>query len=239
MDERKRIIISMVIKLIIIVCFITGFSLSFLYGHVNGVTNLLYFTQQSNLWIALMDLVMVVFIIRALVRKEYKLPSILYRLLQVFTLCITITGLVYCFILIPGFYLSDVVKPDGYTPFNTAAVLLHMVIPTLAVIDFLMFTRNVEFKKYDFLLALAPSAYYFIFSLIGFLLNWDFGDGRNYPYFFINYASPAGIFGFSSEMPYFMGSFYWIVILSGMIVGLSYLYIWLIRKIMAKANKAA
>ena len=78
-----------------------------------------------------------------------------------------------------------------------------------------------------------------IFALQGsaYALNWDFGGGNNYPYFFLNWDSPAGAFGFSSEMPYFMGCFYWIVVMIAFISLLSLGYIALIGKLNRRAQK--
>ena len=227
--EKNNILYSITLKLIAIVFALMGFTLAYLNGHVNGITNLLYFTNQSNLWIAAMDVVLIAFMIKALISKNYKLNDVLYKIQQVFVTCITITGLVFILVLAPGYFLSKD-KIPGYSPFNLASVSLHIVVPTISILDYLLFVKNVEFKKYSELFILIPTIYYFIFSLIGYLLKWDFGDGRNYPYFFINYDSPAGIFGFSSTLPYFMGSFYWIILLMIFAVGLSYFYIWIIKR---------
>ena len=60
-----------------------------------------------------------------------------------------------------------------------------------------------------------------------YVLGVDFGRGEAFPYFFMNYFSPAGIFGFSKNMPYIIGSFYWIAMLVIIIVGLAVLYAYL------------
>lgn len=229
MRQEIHLCWSIIIKIIVVICFCVGFTMSYLYGHVNGITNLLYFTNQSNIWIALFDFIIIFYMMYLLLHKRYEVNHIVYKIQQVLTVCISITGLVYNLVLVPAFYLSNIEGPTGYTPFSLAAVLLHIVVPILSVFDFFMFTRHVDFKYKDSLYSLIPTGYYFIFSLIGYLLNWDFGDGRNYPYFFLNYDSPAGIFGFSNTMPYFMGTFYWIILLSGITIGLSALIIKLIK----------
>ena len=75
-----------------------------------------------------------------------------------------------------------------------------------------------------------PPIYYLIFAGIGFVLNWDFGYGDNYPYFFVNWGSPAGAFGFSSESPY-IGVFYYVLILSAFVIGIALLYVFIAKRI--------
>ena len=229
MQEKNRIIYSLIFKFAIIVCVIVGFVLTYLFGHINGVTSLLYFTIQSNIWLAIIDLVLSIVMIKALIKNNYLIDHRFYIAHQIFTVCITITGLVFLCVLVPGFYLSKEALPEGYHVFNAAAVLLHIVVPSFAILDFILFTKTNPFNKKNCFYVAIPTGYYFIFSLIGFFSNWDFGDGRNFPYFFLNYDSPAGLFGFSDVMPYFMGSFYWIIIIVILAFGLSYLFIKIIN----------
>ena len=237
MKERKLLIGSLALKLILIISVLIGFTLNYFYGKMtSGINVALYFTVQSNLWIAIIDMVMVVFMIISLVRRTNKIPSVLYRINQVFTVCIIITSLVFLLVLVPGYYLFDEATKEDLILFTPASVLLHVFVPIVAVVDFLALTRNVRFKRTDFLYSIAPLGYYLIFALIGYFLNWDFGQGNNFPYFFLNYKSPAGIFGFSNEMPYFMGSFYWIILLLGIVVGISALLIFIMNKIMKRAE---
>lgn len=232
MIQKYKNIISLCLKVIVIISVITGVIYSILYGKINGYSVLLYFTTQSNIWILIIDFIFIIFMIKDF-NKEHLYNYKLIKAYQVFVTCITVTGLVFCLILAPGYYLSDANIPD-YTPFNFAAVLLHIVVPLLSVIDYVYFTPAISFSKKDICWSFIPTVYYFIFAVIGYVLNWNFGDGRNYPYFFLNFDSPAGIFGFSNEMPYFMGSFYWFFVIFGIIVGLSSLYVHIMNK---KFNK--
>ena len=54
--------------------------------------------------------------------------------------------------------------------------------------------------------------------------NRQFAEGYNYPYFFLNWGSPAGAFGFTDALPY-MGCAWWILALfcALLIVGMLYL----------------
>ena len=59
---------------------------------------------------------------------------------------------------------------------------------------------------------------------------------KKYPYFFLNWGSPAGAFGFSKELP-FMGCVWWIIALLIVILAVGYVYLVIIdamKKAMAK-----
>ena len=67
-------------------------------------------------------------------------------------------------------------------------------------------------------------------GLRGFVLNWDFGNGRNYPYFFLNWTSPAGVFGFGGG-EYFMGTFWWILVLIALVFGIALAYAAILKRV--------
>ena len=72
--------------------------------------------------------------------------------------------------------------------------------------------------------ALIPPLVYFIFGSILSILKVDFGRGQTYPYFFMNYYSEVGLFGFRYSDKPEMGSVYWIIVILLLIIGLSKLY---------------
>lgn len=224
MNAKIRTIISIVIKFLIfvsttvgIVCCALGVD-----GFMGGSSLILFFTNQSNIWIAIVAVVLAIFQILGLQKGIYTIDKRAYLTQQVFTVSISLTCLVYCFVLVPSFMAVD---SDLFNPFSLTQTLLHVVTPLLAIIDFLFFTKGGSLRNVDCLWSALPPIYYLGFSIIGFFLNWNFGMGNNFPYFFLNYTSPAGIFGFSNVMPYFMGSFYWILLLVIIVLGMSLAYI--------------
>ena len=66
------------------------------------------------------------------------------------------------------------------------------------------------------------------------MLKWDFGYGANYPYFFLNWGSPVGAFGFGGGGEYFMGTFWWILVMLALVSGIAFLY----RAILNRITKA-
>lgn len=183
---------------------------------------LLYFTTQSNIWIGVTCIVGIVLIARNRPIKQW-----MYSVKLIFTVSITLTGVVYCTLLAP--YMGD-------EAFTFSSTLLHVVVPLLAVADFFVYDYVADFKKWECVTVTIPPIYYLIFASIGYVLNWDFGYGDNYPYFFVNWGSPAGAFGFSSESPY-IGVFYYVLILSAFVIGVAALYMLLAKLIRRKRVK--
>ena len=214
-----RKITSLIIKSAIVLSVCTGVLIHVLADY----RALLFFTTQSNVWIAVVCLVGIV-----LMLAKVPLKGWMYSVKLVFTVSITLTGVVYCTMLAPF------IGAEAYTFSST---LLHVVVPVLSIVDFFLFDCY-AYKKWECLTVTVPPFYYLIFAGIGYALNWDFGyGGQNYPYFFLNWGSPAGAFGFSSESPY-IGVFYYVLILLAFVVGVGVLFAWLARRINSKSLSA-
>lgn len=86
---------------------------------------------------------------------------------------------------------------------------------------------------------IVPPLLYAIYAGIGYKLNWQFSKDANYPYFFLNWGSKAGAFGFSNKLP-FIGVMYWIILLLLLLlIGLGFLYLKIINIFKKKYNKEA
>lgn len=219
----KKLILSLSIKLLITICSFVGVGicLTNASSFMGGATTLLYFTIQSNIWIGVTCLVASIIMILELKRNIKIAKQWMYVVKMVFTVAITLTGVVFCFVLAPTMSTAA---------WSLANILTHVIVPVLAIIDFFLYDNMVHFKKKHCLYAAIPPLYYLIFSSIGYVANWDFGGGNNYPYFFMNWGSKAGAFGFSNELP-FVGVFYWIIIMLAFIIGVAFLYLTISNKI--------
>lgn len=208
MDARK--ITSLILKIIIV--------LSSSYGTFLAISSapatILYFTIQSNIWIGVTCLVGL-----ALMIMKKEIQKWMYTLKLVFTVSITLTGVVYCVMLAP---LNG---DSAYTPVN---VLTHVVVPAVSVLDFAVYDYPAAYKKRECLLVTIPPFFYLGFASVGYVLDWDFNNGENYPYFFLNWGSPAGAFGFADEFPY-IGVIYYVMIMVAFVIGVGALYILLAR----------
>ncbi len=223
--KNYKFYISVTLEIIVVICSILGVILSILRENdkfMGGSSTILYFTIQSNLWICF---ILFVLCSCKLIEKKTNRELIkrwMYILKYVFTISISLTGVVYCFLLAP-------VIPEDYNPWHFASLLTHVIVPVCSIADMFVDEYKFDIKNKETLFVLLPPLYYLIFSIIGFFANFDFGNGQNYPYFFLNFGCEAGLFGFIKE-PLEIGCFYWIVLMLIIVLGLGYLYRLIINK---------
>lgn len=177
------------------------------YGHWSK--RLLYFTNLSNIWLIISTLLLF------LPQKE-RFCHTLYITRYIFTVSITLTGIIFCCLLAP---FAD----ESYHAWSVSGVITHVVVPLIAITDFFVDETKVFISKKEVFSCLIPGVIYALLCTVLFFLKFDFGRGDNFPYFFFNYLSPAGMFGFS-HFPYIMGSFYWLLLIILTIILVAFLY---------------
>lgn len=206
------------LKFLVVLSSMGGVLLSLIYAQQDGYTHwgkrLLYFTAQSNIWIGITFLLLLFPIKKK--NAHLRLDG-LYLLKYIFTVSITMTGIIFCGLLAP-FAGAD------YTPWRLCNVLTHVVTPILAIADLFLDGRAIPLDGRRIYLTLLPFVFYLLLASVLGVVGVDFGRGEPYPYFFLNHNSPAGIFGFSSVHPFYLGSFYWSVLFSGMVLGIAFVY---------------
>ena len=232
---RKEIFkrISYGLKVAILLSALGGVVLSLFYAERDGYSHwskrLLYFTGLSNIWIGICVLIILIApFIKALNTDFAK--DMLYALRYIFTVSITVTGIVYCFILAPF------AEEGEFNPWTLSNVLTHVVAPLLTLVDFFIDENKLRLTKEHIAFTAIPPLMYFVFSSILNLLGVDFGRGDDYPYFFLNLKSPAGIFGFSDTPPFVIGSFYWILRFLFMVYSIALPLALVNNKILKKAS---
>ena len=221
--RTKREIASVILKLIVAVAAAVGVTLSASSnGFMGRGTVWLFFTIQSNVWMAVTCLIGLYFVL-----KHKTITRAMYLIKLVFTVSITLTGVVFCFVLAPTFVGN---------PWNLQNILTHVVVPVLSVVDFFVFDSSFAYQYKDSVWVVIPPIYYAIFAGIGYVCKWNFGGGVNYPYFFLNWGSPAGAFGFSDTLP-FMGVMWWILAISIFLIIVGLVYVFLARVIRKALKK--
>lgn len=211
--STARKMISLALKFTVITCAAAGTLMSAGSGRnvfMGGSRVFMYFTIQSNLLIALICLIGAVLLLRK------KPPGKAWYVIKLAgTVSITLTGAVFAVMLAP--LLGD----KAWTLPNT---LTHLVVPLAAGADFLVTLSGTRIERKSLIWVLVPPLLYVIYAAVGFVKGWDFARGQNYPYFFLNWGSPAGAFGFSESLPY-LGCVWWILILCLFLLaaGLAYL----------------
>lgn len=214
--------ISFALKAIIVIAAVVGVTLSALGGNeefMGGGSEFMYFTIQSNIAIALTAIVGLILMI---LKKQHYAWEVIKL---VFTVSITLTGLVFCGMLAPFM---------GLAAFRANNILTHMVVPLSAIADFFVEEKLKPLRKRDSWYVVLPPIAYVIYAGIGFALNWEFAKDQNYPYYFLNWGSEAGAFGFAKGEPYpTLGCVYYIIFLAAIVAGIGILYVVLGNK----ANK--
>lgn len=212
-DLRK--IVSCILKGIVVVSAAMGVILSALASagtFMGGRRVFMYFTIQSNIAIGLICL------IGGLLLAAGRKPGNGWFVVKFTgTVSITLTGAVFCFVLAPTL---------GRYAWNAQNILTHVVVPVAAIVDFFVTGICADLKKSAVLYGALPPLAYAVYAGIGYAAGWEFSQGVHYPYFFLNWGSPAGVFGFTRELP-FMGCGWWIISLFILVylVGLAYLSI--------------
>ncbi len=187
-------------------------------GYSSSASRLLYFTAISNIWMVAMFCAMLVLPRIKSCKSSTRVKNTLYVLRFIFTVSITLTGFIFCAVLAPG------AKNANYNAWTHSSVLTHVAVPLLSIADMFVDPYRIKLTKMNVLLCTLPPFIYLIFASALVILKVDFGRGDPYPYVFLNYYSPAGVFGFSDEMPYIFGSFYWIILILFGILGIGFLY---------------
>ncbi|MBP5152774.1 MAG: Pr6Pr family membrane protein [Lachnospiraceae bacterium] len=208
-------IISIILKITVFLSAVIGTFLSYYAGRnsfMGGSTVFMFFTIQSNIAVALISAVGLCFLI-----KGREIGKLWYTVKFVGAVSITLTGVVFCLVLAPTL---------GVHAWNIQNTLTHVVVPVAAVADFFVVSNLQRIKKASVIYVIIPPILYAIYAGIGYVRNWQFAKGINYPYFFLNWGSKAGAFGFTDELP-FMGTAWWILdlLVFLIIVGLCYLLI--------------
>ncbi|MBQ1377833.1 MAG: Pr6Pr family membrane protein [Lachnospiraceae bacterium] len=196
-----RKIISLVLKLITVISAVLGIVMSAAAGRnsfMGGSRVFMYFTIQSNLLIALICLIG-----GFLLMRNRPAGNSWYTVKLVGTVSITLTGVVFVVLLAPIL---------GSKAWNIQNTLTHAVVPLAAVLDFFVSVSGHKISRKNVFFVIIPPLFYVIYAGIGFVRGWEFARGVNYPYFFLNWGSPAGAFGFTKGLPY-MGCVWWILVL--------------------------
>ncbi len=222
----KKLIIQIILRLALIVIGVVGIiltasSTSFMGDKVTFT----FFTVQSNITIILIELVYLVDAILQLFSKKSFSNNILLIIKYLFTVAITITFLVFVFMLAPTLDNSYLFSFNNYS--------LHFIVPIIALVDFFVFNSDIKLTKLNCLWGTAMPIYYVIYFLIGIPQGRTYLYGDHAPYFFLNYEKLTW-FSFTENGP---GVFYWILILTAGIVVLCYLFyflMWLRQKLNKK-----
>ncbi len=221
----KACILSITLKIIVIVSAVIGILRSAGAGRntfMGGSRVFMFFTIQSNILIALICAVGLVLLL-----LQKPAGTAWYVIKYIGTVAITLTGVVFAFVLAPTF------KQGAWNLQNT---LTHLVVPVAAVLDFFVTDIYGSIPMKAIPLVTLPPLAYAIYAGIGYVAGWEFLQGIHYPYFFLNWGSPAGAFGFTKGLP-FMGTVWWIFAIMIFLLLIGYAYLAILNALKKKILK--
>ena len=140
-----------------------------------NLSSLNYYTLMTNMLCA-------VYFFAAMIYEGKGGGTLLPALKGAIVLGITITGLVYHFMLSGSFQMQGTISLSN--------LLLHYVVPMMSVLDWLLFSNKGHYSwKSPFVWLLLPDGY-FVYAFIRVMLGAGLGyDGNRYPYPFLNVDS--------------------------------------------------
>lgn len=222
--SAKRKALSLILKCVVVISAAVGTYLSAVDGintYMSSKKAFMFFTIQSNIAIAIVCVIGAVLLLR---NKPIANGWFVFKF--VFTISITLTGAVFTFMLAPIL---------GEKAWSLRNVLTHVVVPLASVADFFVTGVFGDIQKKHIPYVLLPPLAYVIYAAVAFIAGWEFLPGRNYPYFFLNWNSPAGAFGFSKELP-FMGCVWWLILLTLLILGVGLIYVLILNRLKRNSN---
>ena len=226
--NKRDLLISMIIKMIAIVVSIYGMTRSF-----SGIMFFTYFTNLSNIFVDVVLFIFFMYDILLWKQKEINIKQMMYIVKFMATISITLTFFVYMLLLAPTYETGFI---GAYLNNGAGSLCVHLINPLLAIIDFLVFDYHYQSERSHVLYAVIPPLVYVGFVIVlgqVFQIRWN--DVMLAPYNFLNYGAKTGWFGFNLSLfgptTLGIGSFYMIIILLIIFIGLGTLFLKVKRKV--------
>lgn len=225
MSFKRKTIIQIVLSLIIILSAIVGSIQTISYGTTNNGNDLLYFTIQSNLWLACFHMIFLIYQIISLKKGVDVTPRVISTFKFIFVAAISLTFLVFFLFLVPELGAFVITIPGS--------ILTHLVAPIIAIIEFIFFESKLKVnKKTSFYPIIAPLMYFIVIIILSYN-GLTFIGNQKVPYFFLDYEK-LGWFKITKSS---IGVFYWVIILSVFVFLISFGLIKLNKFVQNKNNK--
>ena len=162
--------LSLLFKIIIVM--VSGIGLYLNFNLLSFRNSIIYFTIQSNLLCFIYFLGLVLFTIT----KKIKKNDFYYISKGMVTMAITITFIVYWFVLVPEGGI------EAYVGHELENNFVHLFTPLLVIFDYIIFGEKGHLKKkYPFIWNFVLVAYV-IFNVVYVLIGGRFANGSCYPY---------------------------------------------------------
>ena len=180
---RKKVV-KLIYKIIIVACVILALCITV---PKRKAEQFWFFTVQTNLFVAIIQTILIISIIFKMCGKElpFTKSKIFSKLRLLTSFFITITFIIYCFVLAPcGMIFSGKTFAEM---FDFRNILLHIVVPVLAFADYVLFCpKNTVSYKQIWVFLIYPAIYTLLVYLRVIFGGSAFVSGSKYPYFFFD-----------------------------------------------------
>lgn len=175
----------------------------------------LYFTNLSNLWIAVVALAFLALEIVGRIRHRNLIRNWMLIVKYVFTVSVALTFLVFACLLAPTLGADYLNSPSN--------LCLHFFAPLFAIVDFVLVDARVGRGRGVFLWATVPPFAYFLATIAMSLNGVRYHNGEIVPYYFLNYEK----LGWLRISQSGLGVAYWVLLMIVLVSGMGMLLLWL------------
>ena len=136
-----------------------------------------FFTVQSNILMAIVALILLIYDKKLIDKKIKEIPRFLYILKLIATSAVTLTFLVTLLFLSPMY--------GFYNMYNNSNLFFHLIVPVLSIISYVLFTKECDSLKNAFY-GIIPTFLYSIYYITEIVIHLNNG-GLSYRYDFYNF----------------------------------------------------
>lgn len=196
MKNNKRFIVSFILNIITFLLVLTG---TIVMASVrseelaaNNLSVFKYFTFQSNIFMGCVAIVYAYYQFLIIKKKRDKIPHVLTIFNLVATSAVALTFVIVVAFLGPGY---------GYDKmYKNANLFFHLLVPVVAMINFIIFTKNEKYSFVQTLYTIVPSFLYGTVYFIVVASQNAYGDINIDFYFFGKDGPLVGAFNFLAVM---------------------------------------
>ena len=156
MGKNRQLLIPLFINLVLIVLAVIGALLS-IKSHGSVPASIVYYTQDSNLFLGISALICAVYLIRCIKNPTCPMPAWVQRLKYFSVCCVAVTLFVVLFILAP---MASSLGGLRWILFTDSMLYQHLLSPVIAIIGFCLFEKKPQMPFRVTLYALVPTFLY-------------------------------------------------------------------------------
>lgn len=214
MNKKNALLIY---RLLLIIIGIVGVTLNVV--KTKSIDIFSYYTIQTNIFIVIVFIVLFV----QSFKKDNDTTKKMYLLKYVATTSITLTFLIYHFVLKPQI---TQMFPTYYSQ-PISDYIVHYIVPWMAIIDFAFFEKQQKINWKEVFYCMIVPVLYLIFSyirafFIKTVVNYDSITKSRFPYFFIDYEQ-VGVFG-GGTMNSSIGVVGWVGVITLIVLAIGFVF---------------